>query len=167
MPLDIPAFNRAFNEAYERVHGGRTAVDLAAEQQKLRALVPSDASDWDRTWTAQLIDEDLPEPPPTPPPRSPLYKQAIQIHTEVYPPKGTTEQQLAQLADGIQRINQLADRTTDDEQDDIRALTEDLESWEAALRNPPFPVTDEPFPSAGPIHDGSGRTGPAFPATDA
>jgi hypothetical protein len=145
MPLDIPAFSKAFNRAYDRVHGGQP-VDLAAEQEKLRALVPSDASDWDRTWTAQLIDEDLPEPPPAPPERSPLYKQAVQIHTEVYPPKGTTDQQLAMLADGIRRIEELAEQATEDEEYSILALTEDLSSMEHALRNPPFPLTDEPFP---------------------
>ncbi|NIK58054.1 hypothetical protein [Kribbella shirazensis] len=147
MPLDIPGFNRAFNEAYDRVHDGRTAVDLAAEQEKLRALIPADASDWDRTWTAQLIDEDLPEPPLAPPERSDLYKQAIQIHTEVYPPKGTTEEKIEMLADGTRRIWELAEQATEDEKYSIQDLTEDLYSLEQALRNPPFRLTDEPFPT--------------------
>ncbi|HEY3561932.1 MAG TPA: hypothetical protein VG497_28790 [Kribbella sp.] len=144
MPLDIPAFNNAFIRARDRLHGGGPA-DLAAEQEKLRALVPPDCSDHDRTWTTQLIDEDLPKPPPPPPTRSDLYKQAERIHAEVYMPKGTTEEKIAMLEDGRRRIWELADRAGEDEGYDIRVLTEDLYSLERALRNPPFPLTDEPF----------------------
>ncbi|RZT13567.1 hypothetical protein EV649_6763 [Kribbella sp. VKM Ac-2569] len=146
MPLDLPAFNDAFGRARDRVRGGVQAVDVAAEQEKLRALVPADASDHDRTWTTQLID-DLAEPPPPPPVRSDLYREAVRIHIAVYPPKGTTEEKMAMLAEGRRRIWEIADRATADEEDDIRAMTEDLKSMEDWLRDPPVPLTDTPFPN--------------------
>lgn len=147
MPLDIPAFNAAFNRAYDRVHRSAQPADLAAEQEKLRELVPADASEHDRTWTGHLIN-DLAEPPPPPPARSDLYREAVQIHVAVYPPKGTAEEQIAMLAEGRRRIWELADRAPADEEWDIRAMTGDLESMENWLRNPSFPLTDTPFPDA-------------------
>lgn len=142
MPLDLPAFNDAFSRARDRVRdGGVRPVDVAAEQEKLRALVPADASDHDRTWTGRLID-DLAEPPPPPPVRSELFHEADRIHAAVYPPKGTTAEKIALLVDGRRRIWELADRASADEEDDIRAMTEDLESLEDWLRDPPFPTSD-------------------------
>lgn len=143
MPVDAHAFNMAFKRARDRVRAG--SADVAEEQERLRALIPADASGHDRTWTHALVD-DLATPPPPPPVRSELYKQAERIHAEVYMPKGTTEEQIAMLEDGRRRIWELADRAHEDEQYDIRVLTEDLYSLERALRNPPFPLTDEPFP---------------------
>ncbi|WP_329001425.1 hypothetical protein OHA18_00600 [Kribbella sp. NBC_00709] len=134
MPLDIPAFNMALNRAYDRVHRSAQPADLAAEQDKLRALVPADASEHDRTWTGHLVN-DLAEPPPPPPERSDLYREAVQIHIAVYPPKGTTDEQIAMLEDGRRRIWELADRASADEEDDIRALTEDLKSMENWIAN--------------------------------
>ncbi|WP_427891212.1 hypothetical protein ACQHIV_02420 [Kribbella sp. GL6] len=139
MPVDPHAFNTAFKRARERVRGG--SVDVAAEQESLRALIPADASEHDRAWTTGLID-DLAVPPPPPPVRSELYKQAERIHVEVFPPKGTTEEKIAVLEDGRRRIWQLADSATPDEEYDIRALTYDLKYLEDSLRNPPFPLTD-------------------------
>jgi hypothetical protein len=147
MPLDIPAFNNAFGRAYDRVHRSAQPADLAAEQEKLRALVPADASEEDRTWTDHLIN-DLAEPPPPPREWSELYHEAVRIHIAVYPPKGTSEEQVAMLADGRRRIWEIAERASEDEADDIRAMTEDLESMESWIRNPPFPLTDAPFPDA-------------------
>jgi hypothetical protein len=147
MPLDIPAFNMAFNRAYDRMYRNGQPADLPAEQEKLRALVPADASEHDRTWTAQLID-DLAEPPPPPLERSDLYREAVRIHIEVYPPKGTDEEMIAMLADGRRRIWEIADRATADEEDDIRAMTDDLQSMEDWIRDPPVPLTDTPFPNA-------------------
>lgn len=147
MPLDIPAFNVAFNRAYDRVHRSGQPTDLAAEQEKLRALIPDDASDHDRTWTNQLVD-DLAVPPPPPPERSELYREAERIHIAVYPPKGTSEEQIAMLEDGRRRIWAIADRADKDEEYSIRALTKDLESLENWLRDPPFPLTDTPFPTS-------------------
>ncbi len=146
MPVDAHAFNMAFKRARDRVRAGST--DLAAEQERLRALIPDDASEHDRTWTNGLVD-DLATPPPAPPVRSELYKEAERIHVEVYPPKGTTEEKIALLEDGRRRIWALADHATPEEEWDIRALCEDLESMERGLRNPPFPLTDEPFPADG------------------
>ncbi|MFF0270580.1 hypothetical protein [Kribbella sp. NPDC004536] len=145
MPVDAHAFNQAFTRARDRVRGG--TADLAAEQARLRALIPADASQHERTWTSSLID-DLAAPPPPPPVRSELYKQAERIHAEVYPPKGTTEEKIALLEDGRRRIWALADLETPDAEYDIRALTYDLKYLEDALRNPPFPLTDEPFPTS-------------------
>jgi hypothetical protein len=146
MPLDLPAFNDAFSRARDRVRGVHP-VDVAAEQAKLRALVPADASEHDRTWTASLIGR-LAEPPPPPLERSELYREAVRIHIEVYPPKGTDEEMIAMLADGRGRIWEIADRATADEEDDIRAMTDDLQSMEDWIRDPPFPLTDTPFPNA-------------------
>ncbi|MFI5697832.1 hypothetical protein ACIA58_38600 [Kribbella sp. NPDC051586] len=146
MPLDIPAFNMAFNRAYDRLHRSGQPADVATEQEKLRALVPEDASEDDRSWTTQLIDENLPEPPPAPPERSELYQEAVRIHVAVYPPKGTTEEQIEMLADGRRRIWEIADRADEDEDWAIRAITEDLESMENFLRNPP--LTDAPVPAS-------------------
>jgi hypothetical protein len=145
MPVDPRTFNMAYQRAYRRLHGGGPPADLAAEQAKLRALVPADADEHERTWTAQLIDTALPKPPPPPPVRSELHKEAERIHHEVFPPKGTTEEKIAMLEEGRRRIWALADRETPDVEYDIRALTYDLKFLEDALRNPPFPLTDEPF----------------------
>ncbi|HET6743119.1 MAG TPA: hypothetical protein VFH76_29470, partial [Kribbella sp.] len=106
-------------------------------------LIPADASEHERTWTSGLVDE-LAAPPPPAPVRSELYKEAERIHVEVYPPKGSTDEKIDLLEDGCRRIWALADRATPEEEWDIRALCEDLESMENALRNPPFPLTDEP-----------------------
>ncbi|NUR96119.1 MAG: hypothetical protein HOV67_12780 [Kribbellaceae bacterium] len=140
MPVDPHTFNLAFKRARDRVRSG--TADLAAEQDRLRALIPADASDHDRTWTNGLVD-DLATPPPAPPVRSELYERAERIHVEVYPPKGTTDEKIAMLEDGRRRIWALADQAAPDEEWDIRALCEDLESMERNLRNPPFPLTDE------------------------
>jgi hypothetical protein len=146
MPLDIPAFNDAFGRARDRVRDGQP-VDVAAEQEKLRALVPADASEHDRTWTARLIAR-LAEPPPPPRVWSDLYHEAVRIHVAVYPPKGTAEEQIAMLADGRRRIWEIADRADENEEWDIRAMTEDLESMENWIRNPLFPLTETPFPES-------------------
>jgi hypothetical protein len=140
MPVDPRAFNLAFKRARSRVRAG--SADLAVEQERLRALIPADASEHERTWTTGLVD-DLATPPPPVPLRSELYKEAERIHVEVYPPQGSTDEKIAVLEDGRRRIWALADRATPEEEWDIRALCEDLESMENALRNPPFPLTDE------------------------
>jgi hypothetical protein len=141
MPVDPRAFNLAFKRARSRVRAG--SADLAVEQERLRALIPADASEHERTWTTGLVD-DLATPPPPVPLRSELYKEAERIHVEVYPPQGSTDEKIAVLEDGRRRIWALADRATPEEEWDIRALCEDLESMENALRNPPFALTDEP-----------------------
>lgn len=147
MPLDLPAFNMAVNRARDRIHNAAGAVDIAAEQANLRAMVPPDASDHDQRWTSELID-DLADPPPPPRTWSATYHEADRIHAAAYPPVGTTEEQIAMLADARSKIWELANHAPVDEQDDIRAMTQDLESLEGLLRKPPFPLTDTPFPAA-------------------
>jgi hypothetical protein len=146
MPLDIPAFNDAFGRARDRVRDDVRPTDVAAEQEKLRALVPADASEEDRDWTARVIAR-LGEPPAPPREWSELFHEADRIHAVAYPPVGTTDEQIAMLADARREIWEIAERAPQDEQDDIRAMTQDLESLEGFLRDPPFPLTDEPFPS--------------------
>ncbi|MFC6162979.1 hypothetical protein [Kribbella jiaozuonensis] len=146
MPLDIPAFNDAFGRARDRVRGGQ-AADIPAEQEKLRALVPTDASEHDQTWTARLIAR-LAEPPAPPRQWSELFYEADRIHAAAYPPRGSTEEKIAMLADARRRIWEIADRASEDEADDIRAMTEDLQSMEGWIRNPQFPLTDTPFPTS-------------------
>ncbi|MFD7157392.1 hypothetical protein ACFV9C_22525 [Kribbella sp. NPDC059898] len=149
MTLDLPGFNDAFNRARDRVRSGVPDVSVVAEQDKLRALVPADASDHDRVWTARLIDR-LAEPPKPARQWSNLFHEADRIHAAAYPPKGTTEQRIAMLAEAREQIWTLADRATEDEQDYIRAMTQDLEHLEKTLRNPPTTLTDRPFqPSDG------------------
>jgi hypothetical protein len=148
MPIDLPAFNDAFNRARDRVRSGVPEASVVAEQNKLRALVPADASDHDRAWTARLIDR-LAAPPKPARQWSDLFHEADQIHAAAYPPRGTTEERIAMLADARERIWTLADRATEDEQDYIRAMTQDIEHLEKALRNnPPTAMTDLPFQPA-------------------
>ena len=45
MPLDLPAFTKAFNQARDRIRGAGHPVDVAAEQERLCALAPADASE--------------------------------------------------------------------------------------------------------------------------
>jgi hypothetical protein len=146
MPLDLPAFNTAVNRARDRIQHATGAVDISAEQARLRAMVPPDATEHDHHWTNELID-DLASPPPAPRTWSPTYHEADRIHAAAYPPSGTTEEQIAMLADARSKIWELANHAPVDEQDDIRAMTQDLESLEGFLRKPPFPLTDTPFPA--------------------
>jgi hypothetical protein len=146
MPLDIPAFNNAFGRARDRVRGTQP-VDVPAEQEKLRALVPADASDDHRAWTDRLIAR-LAEPPAPPREWSELYYEADRIHAAAYPPKGNTDEKIAMLAEARRRIWEIADRASEDEEWDIRGMTEDLQSMEEWLRDPPFPLTDGPFPTS-------------------
>jgi hypothetical protein len=146
MPLDVPAFNNAFGRARDRMRAGQP-VDIPAEQDKLRALVPADASDDHRAWTDRLIAR-LAEPPAPPREWSELFYEADRIHAAAYPPKGSTDEKIAMLADARRRIWEIADRASEDEEWDIRAMTEDLQSMEEFLRDPPFPLTDDPFPTS-------------------
>ncbi|MGZ0152594.1 hypothetical protein ACXJJ3_36430 [Kribbella sp. WER1] len=146
MPLDIPAFNTAVNRARDRIRSAPGRVDVPAEQARLRAMIPADASEHDRGWTSSLID-DIAKPPAPPRTWSPTYHEAARIHAAAYPPKGTTEEQIAVLADARRAIWELAERAPAEEELDIQAMTQDLEQLEMLLRDPPFPLTDTPFPS--------------------
>jgi hypothetical protein len=140
MPLDIPTFTKEFNRARDRVRGGHS-VNIAAEQERLRALVPADASEHDVAWTGRVIAS-LAEPPPPAREWSELYHEAGRIHTAAYPVDGTVEEQIAALQEARRRIWEIADRAPDDEEADIRAMTRVLEHVENELRNPSWPRHD-------------------------
>ncbi|GAB2668764.1 hypothetical protein [Kribbella swartbergensis] len=137
MPLDVPTFTKEFNRTRDRVHGGQP-VDIAAEQERLRALVPADASDHDRAWTTRLI-AGLAEQPAPARERSELYHEAGRIHAAAYAVEGTVEEQIAALQDARRRIWEIADRAPADEEADIRAMTRVLEHLENELRDPSWP----------------------------
>lgn len=147
MTLDLPVFTKAFNRARERLRTGET-VDLTAEQERLRALVPADASEHDRAWTARVIAS-LADPPPPPRVWSALYHEAGRIHAAAYPIDGTIEEQIAALADARRRIWEIADRAPADEEADIRAMTRVLEHIENELRDPSWPI-QHPSPDTPP-----------------
>jgi hypothetical protein len=142
MPLDLAEFNTAFSRARDKVRN-QAGTDVAAEQDKLRALIPDDASDHDRTWTTTLIDG-LADPPPPPRQWSALYHEAGQIHANAYPENGTVEEQIAALQEARRKIWEIADRASDDEEPRIRAMTRVLEHVENELRHPSWPREDPP-----------------------
>lgn len=137
MPLDIAKFNTAFNRARDRVRGDG-AAQVAAEQAELRALIPDDASEHDKQWTAELIDT-LAAPPEPERQWSELYHEAGRIHAAAYPVEGTVGEQIAVLEAARQKIWEIADRAAEDEAPHIRAMTRVLEHLEEELRNPTWP----------------------------
>ncbi len=141
MPLDIAEFNSAFSRARDQVR--HDDVDVAAVQERLRALVPDDASDHDRAWTKTLIDR-LGEPPAPPRQWSELYHQAGEIAGSAYQASGTVDEQIAALADACRKIWEIADRADDSEAAHIRAMTRTLEHLENELRDPTWPLEDPP-----------------------
>jgi hypothetical protein len=146
MPLDLPAFTKAFNRARDRIRGAGHPLDVAAEQERLRALVPADASEHDRSWTARIIAS-LSDPPPTPREWSALYHEAGRLQAAAYPVDGTVEEQIAALAEARRKIWEIADRAPQDEEADIRAMTRGLEHLENLLRDPPFPLQETSAPA--------------------
>jgi hypothetical protein len=145
MPLDLAEFNTAFSRARDKVRN-EEGTDVAAEQAKLRALVPDDASDHDRSWTRTLIDG-LADPPRPPRQWSALYHEAGQIHASAYPDGGTVEEQIAAIQEARRKIWEIADRASKDEAPDIRAMTRVLEHYEDELRNPTWPIESPPAPT--------------------
>lgn len=147
MPVDLPAFNTAVNRARDRIRSAPGQADVPREQARLRAMIPADASEHDEQWTNSLI-EGIATPPPPPRDWSPVYDEAVRIHAAAYPPKGTTEEQIAELVDARRAIWELARRAPQDEELDIQAMTQDLEQLEMLLRDPPYPLTEAPFPAS-------------------
>jgi hypothetical protein len=145
MPLDLAEFNTAFSRARDKVRN-QEGTDVAAEQEKLRALVPDDASEHDRTWTKTLIDR-LADPPPPPRQWSALYHEAGRIHASAYPADGTVEEQIAAIQVARRKIWDIADRATKDEEAHIRAMTRVLDHFENELRNPTWPLDASLAPS--------------------
>lgn len=146
MPLDIAVFTSAFSRARHKVET-EPGTDVAAEQAKLRALLPDDASDHDRSWTKTLIDR-LGDPPEQPRQWSDLYRQAGEVHASAYPVEGTVEEQIAALEAARRKIWEIADRASKEEAPHIRAMTRVLEHIEDELRDPTFRL-DDPRPPAG------------------
>jgi nitroimidazol reductase NimA-like FMN-containing flavoprotein (pyridoxamine 5'-phosphate oxidase superfamily) len=142
MPLDLAEFNTAFSRARDKVRN-QEGTDVAAEQEKLRALVPDDASEHDRTWTKTLIDG-LADPPPPPRQWSALYHEAGKLHANAYPDGGTVEEQIAALEEARRKIWEIADRAAEDEAPHIRAMSRVLEHLENELRDPTWPLEDPP-----------------------
>jgi hypothetical protein len=86
---------------------------------------------------------------------SALYHEAGRILAAAYPAKGTVDEQIAALADARRRIWEIADRASEDEEPDIRAMTQGLAQLEDLLHNAPFPLQDAPsMPSSRPSTDG-------------
>jgi hypothetical protein len=150
MPLDVAEFNMAFSRARDLVRG-EDEVDVAAVQAQLRALVPDDASEHDRSWTKTLIDR-LAEPPAPPKQWSPLYHEAGEIAGSAYHAGGPVEDQINALHEARRKIFEIADRADADEEADIRGMTRVLEHLENELRDPTWPLEDP-----------SGTTGEAGP----
>lgn len=142
MPLDIAAFNSAFSRARHKIRTEQ-GTDVAAEQARLRALVPDDASDHDRSWTKTLIDR-LAEPPEPPRQWSDLYYEAGDIHASAYRTGDSVEDQIAALTEARRRIWEIADRAAPEEEPHIRAMTRVLEHLERELREPSWPLQDPP-----------------------
>ncbi|GAB2612639.1 hypothetical protein [Kribbella endophytica] len=138
MPLDAHEFTMAFSRARERL-GQSPSGDVAAEQERLRALVPADSSDEDKRWTGVLIDR-LGAPSSPPRQRSPLYDLAAEIHASAFTSEGDRDQQIAAAREARRRIFDIAEQAEEDEAADIRAMTRPLEHWENELRDPPWPV---------------------------
>jgi hypothetical protein len=142
MPLDVAEFNLAFSRARDLVRS-EDDVDVATVQAQLRALVPDDASDHDRTWTKTLIDR-LAEPPAPPKQWSPLYHEAGELAGSAYHATGTIKEQIAAIADARRKIWEIADRADESEEAHIRAMTRTLEHLENELRDPTWPLEDPP-----------------------
>ncbi|MFC5261058.1 hypothetical protein ACFPJ1_02955 [Kribbella qitaiheensis] len=141
MPLDVAKFNSAFAGARRRVR--KEQGDVAEEQARLRELVPDDASAEDRDWAVGLI-ESLAEPPPPPRQWSELYHEAGRVHASAYRVGGTVEEQIAALEEARRKIWEIADRASEDEEADIRAMTRVLEHLEDELRDPTWPHQEPP-----------------------
>jgi len=146
MPLDVPAFNDAYFFARDKVRT-QEGTDVAAEQARLRSLVPADASDHDRSWTKILIDG-LADPPEPPRQWSELYYEASDVHASAYHAGGTVEEQIAALEEARHKIWDIADRATNEEGPHIRAMTRVLEHLEDELRDPTWPLDDPKPPTS-------------------
>jgi hypothetical protein len=138
MALDVGQFNQAYLRAQDAVRR-EPGADLAAMQDSLRALVPADASEHDRTWTTALIEE-LADPAEPERQWSALYDEAGRIHADAYRVTGSRSERISALADARRRIWAVADRADEDEAPHIRAMTMTLEHLEQELRDSDWPV---------------------------
>ena len=136
--MDVAKFNSAFSDARRRQRTDPD-FDVAGSQADLRELIAEEPDNDDRDWALRLIDR-LAEPLPAPPERSELYAEAGRIHSSAFHSDGTTEQQIAALEEARRQIWAIADRASDEEEADIRAMTRSLEHLENGLRNPNWPA---------------------------
>src|SRR6266487_3490846 len=102
MPLDVGQFNLAYLRAQDQVRND-PRVDLSSVQAGLRALVPADASEHDRSWTMALIEE-LADPPEPTREWSALYYEAGRIHADAYRSGGSRPDQIAALEEARRQI---------------------------------------------------------------
>jgi hypothetical protein len=137
VPLDIAKFNSAYTEARFQVEEHQ--ADVAAEQARLRELIPGDASAEDRDWAEYLVDS-LAEPPEPPREWSALYHEAGAVASAAYEGGGSAEEKIAAIEQARREIFAIAARAAEDEAPHIRAMTRSLEHIENALRNPNWPA---------------------------
>src|SRR5689334_3806455 len=88
VPFDIAKFNSAYVGARFRIEDGE--MDVAAEQARLRELLPEDTTAEDLQWAADLIDA-LADPPAPPREWSALYHEAGAVANAAYQAVGTAE----------------------------------------------------------------------------
>jgi hypothetical protein len=142
MPLDIAKFSSAFSDANYRRRTEQD-FDVADEQARLREFLSETDPPEQRAWALDLIDA-LAEPLPPQREWSELYREASRIHAEAYRAGGTAAERIAALEIARRRIWEIADRASADEEADIRALTRGIEHLEDQLRDPVFPLDDDP-----------------------
>jgi hypothetical protein len=140
MPFDVERFNLAYLRAQDRIRN-EPETDVSSVQAGLRALVPAEASEHDRTWTMALIEElgDQPEPARQ---WSSLYYEAGRISADAYRSGASPAEQIAVLEEARRQIWAIADRAAKDEAPHIRAMTRTLEHLENELRDPTWPLDD-------------------------
>ncbi|GAA3098538.1 hypothetical protein JOF29_005868 [Kribbella aluminosa] len=132
MTFDLARFNSAFAQARYEQKTDRS-FDLAAAQQQLRELIADEPESDERAWAVRMITK-LAVPPPPPREYGPLYHEAGAIHAAAFLAEGTDEEKADALAEARHKIWAIADRASDDEEADIRAMTRALDHLETMLR---------------------------------
>ncbi|TWD72449.1 hypothetical protein FB561_7441 [Kribbella amoyensis] len=135
--MDIVQFNSLYSDARLRQRRD-PGVDVTTVQAELRELIADETDAEERSWALRMIER-LAEPLPIAPERSALYEEAGRVSAAAYPIEGSVDEQIAALEEARRRIWAIADRASDDEGPDIRAMTRSLEHIERALRNPNWP----------------------------
>lgn len=138
--MEFHEFNDDYTVTRERLRAGKL-TDVAAEQQRLLALVPqlvdSNHQQVARNLIAALPDSTAPAAPP-----SPEMAEALQIQDTAFYAGGTKEEKLAALAAARKKIWEIADRAGEDSAQ-IRGLTRMLEHRENDLAED-LPWADPP-----------------------
>lgn len=139
--MEILEFNGRFNSVVRRLRstGGEGSEE---EQARLRELVSQLATEDDRRWAANLVEE-LPKHA-APPARSPLYVEALKIQDAAFHSGGSDDERITAIVAARRQIWDIADRAPHDESADIRALTRIVEHLEDGLRNSPWEADNAP-----------------------